>query len=241
MCPICWMTPRALPGESKSWLSQLSHKKLIGVNEEFFKMQRTIKITGSYWQVWNYFSQNTKTGWRQVAIIFQIATAENGHHLARERGRRQSKPGVGSRYRSLKTRQMMGLRLSQDRRESLVLFWIPEKTEILFNPFYTWLQQSGVRPKFPPLNIKFWFPVAQGTSYMSILQPPCFCHNTVHKHIWFSPNGGTCGHLSARKEKLTWFPPGCAFSSRLLRVWSSHHHQYCCGPSCKQHPQENGH
>lgn len=67
------------------------------------------------------------------------------------------------------------------------------------------------------------------------------CYNTMHKHIWFSLNAGTSGHPSARKEKLTWFPPYCAFSSRLLRVWSSHHSQYCCGSSCKQHPQENGH
>lgn len=127
MCPICWMTSQALPAGSKSCLSQLSHKELIGVNEEFKILQRTIKITRSYWQVGNYFSQNTETGWRQVVVIFQIGTAEDGQCLARERGRKESKPGVGSRYRSFQTRQILGLKLSQDRRESLVLFWIPGK------------------------------------------------------------------------------------------------------------------
>lgn len=115
MCPICWMTPWALPAESKSCLSQLSHKKLIGVNEELKKLQRTIKITGSCWWVGNYFSQNTKIGWREVVIIFQIATVENGQHWARERGRMQSKPGFDFRFRSLQTRQMLHLRLFQDR------------------------------------------------------------------------------------------------------------------------------
>lgn len=91
------------------------------------------------------------------------------------------------------------------------------------------------------MNIKFWFPLVQGTSSTSILQPPFFCYHTVFKHIWFSPNAGICDHLSARKEKLTWFPLCCAFSSRLLPVWSSHHYQWCCGPSWKQHPQEKGH
>lgn len=42
-----------------------------------------------------------------------------------KRGRKQSKPGVGSSTDLF--RQMLGLRLSQDRRESLVLFWIPGK------------------------------------------------------------------------------------------------------------------
>lgn len=40
MCPICWMTRQALPAESKSCLSQLSHRKLIGVNDEFLKIAK---------------------------------------------------------------------------------------------------------------------------------------------------------------------------------------------------------
>lgn len=83
-----------------------------------------------------------------------------------ERGRKQSKPGAGSR--SFQTRQILGLRLSQDRRESLVLFWIPRKISILFNPFFTCPAEWG------KTQVSSSEHQVQGTSYKSILQPCCF-------------------------------------------------------------------
>lgn len=124
MCPICWMTPRALPAESKSCLSQLSHKKLIGVNEEFKILQGTIEITR-----WEITSARIPRQDEDRLLLFSRLVQQRMDSIwqKRERGRKQSKPGVGSRYRSFQTRQILGLKLSQDRRESLVLFWIPGK------------------------------------------------------------------------------------------------------------------